>query len=114
MRQTELFIVGIKYLCRLAKQASKSEFGREVGIHQSINQRKALSCFKVLGSDIIYSEEAVQHLIQTVVQLYGHQTTIFLSGRTTEWFTALQGIEPNPNLSHDKNKLSPIELHIPW
>ncbi|CAG7903550.1 unnamed protein product [Brassica rapa] len=34
----------------------------------------------VLGSDVIYSEEAVHHLIQTLVQLCGDQTTIFLSG----------------------------------
>uniref|UniRef100_M4CI16 Uncharacterized protein n=1 Tax=Brassica campestris TaxID=3711 RepID=M4CI16_BRACM len=34
----------------------------------------------VLCSDVIYSEEAVHHLIQTLVQLCGNQTTIFLSG----------------------------------
>ncbi|KAF8085541.1 hypothetical protein N665_0664s0009 [Sinapis alba] len=34
----------------------------------------------VLGSDVIYSEEAVHHLIHTLVQLSGDHTTIFLSG----------------------------------
>uniref|UniRef100_A0A1J3D991 Protein-lysine methyltransferase METTL21D n=1 Tax=Noccaea caerulescens TaxID=107243 RepID=A0A1J3D991_NOCCA len=34
----------------------------------------------VLGSDVIYSEEAVHHLIKTLLQLSGDQTTIFLAG----------------------------------
>ncbi|CAL9240517.1 unnamed protein product [Arabidopsis halleri] len=34
----------------------------------------------VLGSDVIYSEEAVHHLVKTLLQLCGDQTTIFLSG----------------------------------
>lgn len=37
------------------------------------------SCL-VLGSDVIYSEEAVHHLVKTLLQLCGDQTTIFLSG----------------------------------
>jgi predicted nicotinamide N-methyase len=34
----------------------------------------------VLGSDVIYSEEAVHHLVKTLLQLCSDQTTIFLSG----------------------------------
>lgn len=36
--------------------------------------------FVVLGSDVIYSEEAVHHLVKTLLQLCGDKTTIFLSG----------------------------------
>ncbi|XP_010536413.1 PREDICTED: protein N-lysine methyltransferase METTL21A [Tarenaya hassleriana] len=34
----------------------------------------------VLGSDVIYSEEAVEHLLETLLGLCGRQTTIFLAG----------------------------------
>lgn len=36
--------------------------------------------FPVLGSDVIYSEEAVMDLLDTLMQLCGFQTTIFLAG----------------------------------
>lgn len=34
----------------------------------------------VLGSDVIYSEGAVEDLIETLLQLSGTQTTIILAG----------------------------------
>ncbi|KZV53484.1 hypothetical protein F511_14850 [Dorcoceras hygrometricum] len=34
----------------------------------------------VLGSDVIYSEEAVMHLMETLTELCGRQTTIILAG----------------------------------
>ncbi|AAG30987.1 tumor-related protein, putative [Arabidopsis thaliana] len=36
--------------------------------------------FPDYGSDVIYSEEAVHHLVKTLLQLCSDQTTIFLSG----------------------------------
>lgn len=36
--------------------------------------------FSVLGSDVIYSEGAVVDLLDTLLQLCGTQTTIFLAG----------------------------------
>ena len=36
--------------------------------------------YAVLGSDVIYSEEAVIDLIETLVELCGPQTTIILAG----------------------------------
>ncbi|KAJ0246447.1 hypothetical protein HA466_0169860 [Hirschfeldia incana] len=47
----------------------------------------------VLGSDVIYSDEAVHHLIQTLVQLCGDQTTIFLSGELRNGFA-------HPRINH--------------
>lgn len=37
-------------------------------------------CLSVLGSDVVYSEGAVVDLLDTLVQLCGAQTTIFLAG----------------------------------
>lgn len=37
-------------------------------------------CLSVLGSDLVYSEGAVVDLLDTLVQLCGAQTTIFLAG----------------------------------
>lgn len=34
----------------------------------------------MLGSDVVYSEEAVADLVATLLQLCGSETTIFLSG----------------------------------
>ena len=36
--------------------------------------------FSVLGSDVIYNEEAVTDLVATLLQLSGSETTIFLAG----------------------------------
>lgn len=37
-------------------------------------------CITVLGSDVIYSEEAVMDLLETLVDLCGRETTIILAG----------------------------------
>ena len=40
----------------------------------------SFSFFSVLGSDVIYNEEAVTDLVATLLQLSGSETTIFLAG----------------------------------
>lgn len=41
---------------------------------------KYISVISVLGSDVIYSEEAVTDLVATLLELCGSETTIFLAG----------------------------------
>ncbi|KAE8691196.1 Regulator of chromosome condensation (RCC1) family protein isoform 1 [Hibiscus syriacus] len=47
--------------------------------HQKVAVREEL-VKRVLGSDVIYSEGAVVDLLDTLIQLCGQQTTVFLSG----------------------------------
>lgn len=54
--------------------------------------------YAVLGSDVIYSEEAVIDLIETLVQLCGPQTTIILAGELRNGRNFSFGIKYHSNL----------------
>ncbi|KAB1201148.1 Protein N-lysine methyltransferase METTL21A [Morella rubra] len=48
--------------------------------NQFIENYFQISIVSVLGSDVIYSEEAVADLVDTLLQLCGPKTTVFLAG----------------------------------
>lgn len=50
-----------------------------IGFFTSTSFEK-ISIVSVLGSDVIYSEEAVADLVDTLLQLCGPRTTVFLAG----------------------------------
>lgn len=58
----------------------------------------------MLGSDVIYSEEAVRDLIETLVQLSGPLTTIILAGELRNGRNFDFGIQYNADISMPKSK----------
>lgn len=57
--------------------------------------------FSVLGSDVVYSEMAVVDLLETLGQLSGPSTTIFLAGE----------LRNGKDIIHFSSVLDPIPYH---